>query len=295
MFQKFHSLFVSSCLVLQSQAPLASSSHQEPKQDLRHQLPINLDRLQTTAENEANFQQISASLMEIMHDMLTVLPDHLIHEILNMLKYESFIMFAMDENPSKRFEAFRIFLTLIERSSNTSFLITSSIQSIVSAASTVTTSLTSASPQSALRSFEQQNSNWSVNKEHLIYAMCNQLNQFDQLEPRFPEFCISMLIGQPFQFKYQPDEHSLKSFTSAVSARSHYLPLIVSFLYSCRKNYQLCHQCMEFVAKLLRLELVRVDFIISKCGLLQVLFNLLRYYINHLVREILLTFNFILQ
>lgn len=240
-------------------------------------MPINLDRFQTTAENEANFQQISASLMEIMHDMLTVLPDHLIHEILNMLKYESFIMFAMDENPSKRFEAFRIFLALIERSSASSLLITSSIQSIVSAASTVTTNLAnSASPQSAFRSFEQQNFAWSVKKEQLIYAMCNQLNQFDQLEPRFPEFCIGMLIGQPFQFKYQPDEHFLKSIGPTVGARSHYMPLIVSFLYSCRKNYQLCQQCMGFVTKMLRLELVRVDFVISKCGLLQVLFNLLR-------------------
>lgn len=271
-------------LFIQShQVPATNTNHQQQQQqDLHQKLPINLDRFQTTAENEANFQQISASLMEIMHDMLTVLPDHLIHEILNMLKYESFIMFAMDENPGKRFEAFRIFLALIERSSATSFLITSSIQSIVSAASTVTTSLASASPQSALRSFEQQNSTWSVNKEHLVYAMCNQLNQFDQLEPRFAEFCISMLIAQPFQFKCQPDEDFLKSIGPTVGARTHYVPLIVSFLYSCRKNYQLCQQCMGFVTKMLRLELVRVDFVISKCGLLQVLFNLLRYSIEYL-------------
>jgi hypothetical protein len=46
-------------------------------------------------ENQKNFSQISASLMQIMYDMITVLPDYLINEILNLLKYESFIMFAM--------------------------------------------------------------------------------------------------------------------------------------------------------------------------------------------------------
>ena len=111
--------------------------------------PINLDRLQT-AENERNFQQISASLMEIMHDMLSVLPDYLVGEILGMLKYESFIMFAMDESACKRFAALRLFLGLLERSSTASFLVASSMQSLVSAAASVTNNLAAGSAQSAL-------------------------------------------------------------------------------------------------------------------------------------------------
>jgi hypothetical protein len=95
-----------------------------------------------TAENERNFQQISASLMEIMHDMLSVLPDYLVGEILGMLKYESFIMFAMDESACKRFAALRLFLSLLERSSTA--------VSLVSAATSVTNNLAAGSAQSAL-------------------------------------------------------------------------------------------------------------------------------------------------
>ena len=66
---------------------------QQEERTFKRQL-INLDRFQMN-ENEKNFSQISASLMEIMYDMIMVLPDYLINEILNLLKYESFIMFAM--------------------------------------------------------------------------------------------------------------------------------------------------------------------------------------------------------
>ena len=53
---------------------------------------------------------------------------------------------------------------------------------------------------------------------------------------------------------------------------------LVSLLYSGRANHALCQRGLAFLARLLRLELVRVDFAIGKCGLLQVLFNLLRYF-----------------
>ena len=55
---------------------------------------LSLDRFQLN-ENQANFSQISAGLMEIMYEMITILPDYNLNEILNLLKYESFIMFAM--------------------------------------------------------------------------------------------------------------------------------------------------------------------------------------------------------
>lgn len=55
---------------------------------------ITLDRFQLN-ENENNFSQISAGLMEIMNDMLNVLPDSMVNEILSLLRFESFIMFAM--------------------------------------------------------------------------------------------------------------------------------------------------------------------------------------------------------
>ena len=248
-----------------------------PQKSLKRQI-INMDGLQA-AGNEKNFQEISASLMEIMHDMIIVLPDYLINEILNLLRYESFIMFAMDENQSKRFQAFRIFLTLIERSSATSFLITSSLVSVASATGTVASmAINPGSSQNAIRNFETNNSNWSANKENLIYAMCNQLNLFDQSEYCFVEFCISLLINQPFTFKNYTDESFLKTVASQILSRVNYVTILVSFLYSTRKSFQLCLDCMKFITSLLKLELIKIDYLISKSGLLQVLFNLLRYF-----------------
>jgi hypothetical protein len=55
---------------------------------------ITLDRFQSTG-NDLNFSKLSAGLMEIMYDMITILPDSMVNEILTFLKFESFIMFAM--------------------------------------------------------------------------------------------------------------------------------------------------------------------------------------------------------
>lgn len=243
------------------------------QRSLKRQI-INMDRFQATG-NEKNFQIISASLMEIMHDMIIVLPDCLINEILNLLRYESFIMFAMDENQSKRFQAFRIFLTLIERSSTTSFLITSALVSVGTVASIA---MNPSASQNAIRNFEANNSNWSANKEHLIYAMCNQLNLFDQTEYCFVECCISLLINQPFTFKKYSDELFLKTVASQIFSRVSYVTILVSLLYSTRKNSFLCLDSLKFITSLLKLELVKIDYLITKSGLLQVLFNLLRFF-----------------
>ena len=160
-----------------------------------------------------------------------------------------------------------------------SFIITSSLASVASAAGTVATmAVNPATSQSALRNFEQQNNNWTVKKEHLIYAMCNQLNQFDQTDAQFVEFCIRMLIGQPFSFANLPDNQTLKSLGGHIGSRHTYVTILVALLYSTRKNLSLCQNCMRFIHSLLELDLVKVDFVISKSGLLQVLFNLLRYF-----------------
>ncbi len=85
-------IFSLTILLLEDDTKLEPNSNVDSNSSKR-QL-INLDRFQVN-ENEHNFSQISSSLMEIMYDMITVLPDFLINEILNLLKYESFIMFAM--------------------------------------------------------------------------------------------------------------------------------------------------------------------------------------------------------
>ena len=56
---------------------------------------ISFDRFD---ENEQNFSLISSGLMRIMQGMLAILPDSMVNDILNLLKFESFIMFAMVEN-----------------------------------------------------------------------------------------------------------------------------------------------------------------------------------------------------
>ena len=240
---------------------------------------ITLDRFQSN-ENENNFSQISAGLMEIMYEMLINLPDSMINEILNLLKLESFIMLAMDENKEKRFTAFKIFLTLIERSSTMSFYITSSLATVATAAgvvANVAANPTSINSQSAFtRQFEQQS--WNLNKEYLIYAMCNQLNQYDQLDERMAEFCIEILINHPFSFKNIPDSQYLKSISSQIIYRINYVYLLTSLLYSSRKNMKLCQNILNFIHTLLEMDIVKVDFLISKAGLLQVLINLLKFY-----------------
>jgi len=49
-------------------------------------------------------------------------------------------------------------------------------------------------------------------------------------------------------------------------------------LYSTRKSIQLCHQTLHFLTLLLQCDIVKIDFLISKAGLIQVLFNLLRFF-----------------
>ena len=49
-------------------------------------------------------------------------------------------------------------------------------------------------------------------------------------------------------------------------------------LYSTRKTIQLCHQTLQFITLLLQCDIVKIDFLISKAGLIQVLFNLLRFF-----------------
>ena len=130
--------------------------------------------------NEKPFSQLSASLMEVMYDMISILPDSMLSEVFNLLKYESFIMFSMDENQSKRFEAFKLFLTLIERSSNLSFIIQSSLATVASAAGAVANLATnpinvinSQSTSGGLfaRSFTEQN--WNSNKVSLFFYIIN--------------------------------------------------------------------------------------------------------------------------
>lgn len=101
-----------------------------------------------------------------------------------------------------------VFLTLIDRSSALSFIIQSSLASVASAAGAVANlasnpinaiNLTTQTNNLFTKSFSDQQ-NWNLNKENLIYAMFNQLNQFDQSDERFVEFCIKMLLNEPFSF-----------------------------------------------------------------------------------------------
>jgi hypothetical protein len=272
---------------IESENSSTNSEETTNKPALKKQI-ITLDRFQSK-ENENNFSQISAGLMEIMYEMLINLPDSMINEILNLLKLESFIMLAMDENKEKRFGAFKIFLTLIERSSTMSFYIASSLATVATAAgvvANVAANPTSINSQSAFtRQFEQQS--WNLNKEYLIYAMCNQLNQYDQLDERMAEFCIEILINHPFSFRNMPDSQYLKSISSQIIHRINYVYLLMSLLYSSRKNMKLCQNILSFIHNLLEIDIVKVDFLISKAGLLQVLINLLKFYSDESNYEII--------
>ena len=266
--------------------PMVTLRPRSPAPSLKRQL-LTLDRFQLN-ENENNFSKISAGLMEIMHDMLLTLPDSMVSEILNLLRFESFIMFTMDKNEEKRFGSFKIFLELVERSSSMLFYLTASFVSAaqtaagvvatVASSNSVATSASSQSQNSMAQSTISNQSNNATNKENLIYAMCNQLNQFDQLDKRFAEFCIKMLINQPFSFEKMPDAQFFKSNSGHITARLNYLYILIALMYSSRKNMKLCQSCLNFLKLLLELELVKIDFLIAKAGLLQVLINLLKFF-----------------
>jgi len=118
-----------------------------------------------------------------------------------------------------------------------------------------------------------------ANKENLIYAMCNQLNQFNQSDERFVEFCIKMLLNQPFSFQNPtPDSQYLKSIPGQINSRVTYCYILIALLYSTRKHLQTCHNTLRFLMLLLQSDCIKIEFLISKAGLIQVLFNLLRYF-----------------
>ena len=263
------------------QTPSTPMRSRSPAPSLKRQI-LTLDRFQLN-ENENNFSKISAGLMEIMHDMLLTLPDSMVSEILNLLRFESFIMFTMDKNEEKRFGSFKIFLELIERSSSMLFYLTASLVSVAQTAAGVVSNVSatnSTTNQNAIAqsNLSNQQSYVATNKEFLIYAMCNQLNQFDQLDKRFAEFCIKLLINQPFSFDKIPDAQFLKSISTHITARLNYLYILISLMYSSRKNMKLCRDCLNFLKLLLELEIVKIDFLIAKAGLIQVLINLLKFF-----------------
>ena len=76
----------------------------------------------------------------------------------------------------------------------------------------------------------------------------------------------------------RPDIELLKSASSQITSRITYVYFLVSFLYSTRKNIELCQNNLRFLTILLQNDLVKIDFLITKAGLLQVIFNLLRYF-----------------
>jgi len=262
-------------------APSTPMRSRSPAPSLKRQL-LTLDRFQLN-ENENNFSKISAGLMEIMHDMLLTLPDSMVSEILNLLRFESFIMFTMDKNEEKRFGSFKIFLELIERSSSMLFYLTASFVSVAQTAAGVVANVSATNSMANQNAISQPNmgnqqSYASTNKEFLIYAMCNQLNQFDQLDKRFAEFCIKLLINQPFSFDKLPDAGFLKSISGHITARLNYFYILIALMYSSRKNMKLCQNCLNFLKMLLELEIVKIDFLIAKAGLIQVLINLLKFF-----------------
>ncbi len=151
-----------------SQTPNESTSTEQNNRTIQDRFQFN------ESLNEKSFSRLSAGLMEIMHDMITILPDNMLNEIFNLLKYESFIMFSMDDNQTKRYEAFKLFLTLIERSSAISFIIASSLATMASAAGAMANLATNpiqqltAQPSTAVsgifaKGFTDQQ-NWNSNK-----------------------------------------------------------------------------------------------------------------------------------
>lgn len=218
-------------------------------------------------QNELNFGYISTHIMRVMREMLPRLSDLVINDIINLFRFESFIMLAMDENQEKRLEAFKLFVELLERSSTMSFYFTS----VASAAG-------NAVINQMMLSTGNTAQNWSVNKENLIYEMANQLSRFDELDERFMQYCLTKILCMEFSFKKPVEPQMLKSQAPYILAKQSYFYLFLSLIYSARKSVSLCRSGLGILFELVDLEIIRVDYLISRAGLLQVLLNLLKFY-----------------
>lgn len=75
----------------------------------------------------------------------------------------------------------------------------------------------------------------------------------------------------------RPEHQQLKSEQTHIISRSSYLCILASLLYASRKNVDLCRNILIFLKLLLETEIIRIDYIIIKTGLFQVLINLLKF------------------
>ncbi len=203
-------------------------------------------------ENANNFSIISAGLMQIMCDMLntatTTATTSQTNDLLQSeyLKPAIFIMLAMDKNEKKRLYSYKLFLILIDRNVNISS---------------------------------------TKEKEYLIYAMCNQLYQFTQNDEKFFEYTISIILNQIFIFNnnlsnLEIDYQYLKQYITNVVSRISYINLLISLLYTARKNLKLLHKCLQFLILLLDFSEIsnKIDYFLHRSAILQVLLNLLHYF-----------------
>lgn len=180
----------------------------------------------------------------------------------------------MDDHLEKRLEAFKLFLELVERSSTMTFM----FKSVAYAAGNVVANMATnpvliASQSTYTKPFDQQN------KEMLIFSMANQLFKYDHVDERFIEFCITKLLNQEFSFKRKlPDNQELKAQATYILSRQTYLYILISLIYSSRKNVNLCRLSLIFLTQLVECEIVLIDFLVSRAGLLQMLLNLLIYF-----------------
>jgi hypothetical protein len=228
-------------------------SIEKEQQQLQYKKPYEYMAFEGLEENENgnNFSIISAGLLQIMCDMLNTVtsPVSQSNESLQsteFIKPGIFIMLAMDKNEKKRLYSYKLFLILVDRNINISN---------------------------------------SREKEYLIYAMCNQLYQFYQNDEKFFEYTISIIINQIFNFAsdsihLEIDHNYLKPLIGNILSRLIYFNLLIALIYTARKNLKLLHKCLKFLILLFDFNEIsnKIDHILNKSALLQILLNLLHYF-----------------
>ena len=228
-------------------------SFEKEQQQLQYKKPYEYMAFEGLEDNENgnNFSIISAGLLQIMCDMLNTVTSPLSQsseslQSTEFIKPGIFIMLTMDKNEKKRLYSYKLFLILVDRNINISN---------------------------------------SREKEYLIYAMCNQLYQFYQNDEKFFEYTISIIINQIFNFAsdsihLEIDHNYLKPLIGNIVSRLIYVNLLISLIYTARKNLKLLHKCLHFLILLFDFHEIssRIDQILNKSSLLQILLNLLHYF-----------------
>lgn len=185
---------------------------------------------------------ISIGIMEIVYDLLKIMPDSILVELLSSknIQFETYIMLVMSPNKQKRLKSLNIFLHLLRKLQN------QTIQSLI------------------------------FNKDYLIHSMINQLNQNDELSEEFYLNLLSSMLDENFN----DFDEVLNIVEVKKISDTDFLTILIGILYKSRVDLKLCKNILLVIYKILDSNNQKfiVEQLIYQIGFIQVLLKLIYYF-----------------